>query len=74
MYYAAATDVSWKCTNFLKQQKQPPEVFRKKGVLKNLEIFTRKHQCWSLFGVFGVNFIKKILQHRYFSLNITKFF
>ena len=31
MYYAAATDVSWKCTNFLKQQKQPPEVFRKKG-------------------------------------------
>ena len=26
--------MSWECTNFLKQQKQPPMVFRKKGVLK----------------------------------------
>ena len=34
--------LSWECTNFLKQQKQPPEVFRKKGVLKNFVIFTRK--------------------------------
>ena len=64
---------SWECTNFLKQQKQPPEVFRKKGVLKNFAIFTRKHLCWSLFGVFGVNFIKKRLQRRYFPVNITKF-
>ena len=61
---------SWECTNFLKQQKQPPEVFRKKDVLKNFAIFTRKHLCWSLFGV---NFIKKRLQHRYFLVNITKF-
>ena len=63
---------SWEWTNFLKQQKQPPEVFRKKGVLKNFAIFTRKHLCWSLFGVLGVNFIKKRLQHRYFPVNITK--
>ena len=29
-------------------QKQPPGVFLKKGVLKNFEQFTGKHQCWSL--------------------------
>ena len=61
---------SWECTNFLKQ---PPEVFRKNGVLKNFAMFTRKDLCWSLFGVFEVNFIKKRLQHRYFPVNITKF-
>ena len=65
--------LSWECTNSLKQQKQPPEVFCKKGVLKNFTIFTRKHLCWSLFGVFGVNFIKKWLQHRYNPVNITKY-
>ena len=65
--------LSWECTNSLKQLKQPPEVFRKKGVLKNFTIFTGKHLCWSLFGVFGVNFIKKRLQHIYFPVNITKF-
>ena len=58
---------------FLKQQKQSTEVFRKKRVLKNFAIFTRKHLCWSLFGVFGVNIIKKALQHRCFPVNITKF-
>ena len=30
-------------------QKQPPEVFFKKGVLKNFANFTGKHLCWSLF-------------------------
>ena len=30
-------------------QKQPPEVFCKKGVLKNFANFTGKHLCWSLF-------------------------
>ena len=30
-------------------QKQPPEVFCKKGVLKNFKIFTGKHLWWSLF-------------------------
>ena len=30
-------------------QKQPPEVFYKKAVLKNFAIFRVKHLCWSLF-------------------------
>ena len=30
-------------------QKQPPEVFFKKGVLKNFANLTGKHLCWSLF-------------------------
>ena len=29
-------------------QKQPPEVFFKKGVLKNFANLTEKHLCWSL--------------------------
>ena len=32
-----------------KRQKQPPEVFSKKGALKNFANFTRKYPCWSLF-------------------------
>ena len=30
-------------------QKQPPEAFYKKAVLKNFTIFTEKHLRWSLF-------------------------
>ena len=30
-------------------QKQPPEVFYKKGILKNFAKFTGKHLCQSLF-------------------------
>ena len=30
-------------------QKQPPEVFFKKRVLKNFANLTEKHLCWSLF-------------------------
>ena len=30
-------------------QKQPPEVFFKKGVLKNFVTFTVKHLYWNLF-------------------------
>ena len=33
----------------LKIQKQPPKVFYKKGVLKNLAKLTGKHLCQSLF-------------------------
>ena len=29
-------------------QKQPPEVFCKKGVLENFANFKGKHLCWSL--------------------------
>ena len=45
-----------KCDNLLtpvstkmSYKKQPPEVFCKKGVLKNLANFTGKHLCSSLF-------------------------
>ena len=45
------------------QQKQPPEVFCKKGVLRNFASFTGRHRCQSLFfkKVAGgaCNFVKK---------------
>ena len=45
------------------QQKQPPEVFCKKGVLRNFASFTGRHLCQSLFfnKVAGgaCNFVKK---------------
>ena len=62
-----------KFTNFLQKQKQPVEVFCKKGVLKYFAIFTWKHLCWSLFaGLQACNFIKR-LRHRCFPVNIAKF-
>ena len=70
---ASTTDVFLGMYEFFKTAEAATEVFRKKVVLKNFVIFTRKHLCWRLFGVFGVNFIKKSLQHRYFLVNITKF-
>ena len=30
-------------------RKQPPEVFNKKGVIKNFAIFAGKHLSWSFF-------------------------
>ena len=55
-------------------QKQPPEVFYKKAVLKSFAIFTRKHLCWSLFLIkLFLNFIQKRHKHRWFPLNIAKF-
>ena len=30
-------------------QKQPPDVFYRKGVPKSFASFTEKHLCWSLF-------------------------
>ena len=44
-------------------QKQPPEVFFKKDVLKNFANFTGKHLCWSLFFD-KVTGLKTGLQHR----------
>ena len=35
--------------SFINTQKQPPEVFYKKGTLKNFTKFTVKHLCQSLF-------------------------
>ena len=58
-------------------QKQPPEVFCKKGVLKKFTNFTRKQLYWSLFSMkvqaWLYNFFKKRLQHRCFLLKLTKF-
>ena len=42
------------------------------SVLKHFAIFPRKHLYWSLFLIKKYNFIKKILQHRLFPLNIAK--
>ena len=41
-----------KFTNFLKQQKQSPEVFCIKGIFKNFAIFAEKHLCCSLLQTF----------------------
>ena len=61
----------------LNKQRQPPEVLYKKAVLKNFAKFIGKHLCWSLFllkvQAQAYNFIKKILQHRCFPVNIVKF-
>ena len=35
-------------TNILNLQKQPPDVFHKKAVLKKCAIFAKKHLCWNL--------------------------
>ena len=61
--------LSCKCMNFLKRQKQPAEVFHKKGTIFTKNTCIKKYLC----GLFGVNFIKKNLQNRYFPVNIMKF-
>ena len=53
-----------------------PEVFCKKGVLKNLAKFTGKLMCWSLVlnkvaGLRSAILSKKKLQHRCFPVNFT---
>ena len=58
-------------------QKQPPDVFYKKVVLKNFAIFTGKHLCWSFFWIElqtwrSLNFINKRLYHKCFPVNIAK--
>ena len=57
-------------------QKQPPDVFYKKAVLKDSAIFTAKQLCWSLFnnaaGLQPFNFIEKRLQRKSFPVNIAK--
>ena len=53
----------------VKRSNSRSQVFYKIHVLKNLEIFTRKHLCWSFFLI---NFIKNRLQNRCFPVNIAK--
>ena len=45
LYYILSFDFS----HWLSLQKQPPEVFCKKSVIRNFAKFTRKHLCQSLF-------------------------
>ena len=60
----------------LKRQKQPLELFCKKGVLWNFANFTGRHLCWSFFFIDlqeVCSFIKKRLRHRCFPEEFTKF-
>ena len=55
-----------------------PEVFCKKGVLRNFTNITGKHLCQSLFfnkvsGLRPDTLLKKRLWHRCFSVNFGKF-
>ena len=55
-----------------------PEVFGKRGVLRNFAKFTGKHLCRSLFfnivaGLRPTTFLKKILRYRCFPVNLVKF-
>ena len=57
-------------------QKQPPEVFYKKSVLKKISKFTGKYLCQSLFSIKSVRpatLLKKKSRHRCFSMNFVKF-
>ena len=59
-------------------QKQPPEVFCKKGVLRNFAKYTGKQLCQRLFfdkvaGLRPVTLLKKSLRHKCFPVNFAKF-
>ena len=56
--FTSSTTGSQVCLN----QKQPPEVFSKKGVLKNFAKFTGKHLCQSLFFNKVAGLIKFLLK------------
>ena len=55
-------------------QKQPPEVFCKKGVLRNLTKFTGKHLCQNLFFPQACNLIKKETLAQVFSCELCEIF
>ena len=59
-------------------EKQTPEVYYKKDVLKNFAKLTEKHLCQSPFfnkiaGLRPASLLKKRLWHRYFPVNFAKF-
>ena len=64
---------------FIYSQKQPPEMFYKKGVLKNFAKFTGKHMRWSLYfnkvaaSLRSTTSSQKRPQHRWFPINFAKF-
>ena len=55
---------------FYKPQKQPPEVFYKKGVLENFAISKENHLRWSLF--LACSFIKTRPHNSCFPVNFEK--
>ena len=68
----------WKLIIFFALQKQPPEVYCRKGVLKSFAKFTWKHLCQSLFFnkvacLRLATFLKKRLWHRCFPANFAEF-
>ena len=67
-------EISKRCSN----RNSRPQVFCKKGVLRNLIKFTGKHLCRSLFfnkfaGLCPATLFKKRLWHRCFPVNFIKF-
>ena len=59
----------------VKNRSSRPEVFSKKGVLRNFTKFTGNHQCQSLTSCKpqAVTLLKKKLWHRCFPMNFVKF-
>ena len=70
MYFQFMSRVQGGCWS---GQKQPPEVFCKKGVLKNFARLTGKHPCQNLFCR-PCNFIKKETLAQVFSREFYKIF
>ena len=70
--------IQLKSCNCIKIEKQPPEVFCKKGVSKNFTKFTGKHLCQSLFlnkvaDLRPETLLRKRLWHRCFPVNFANF-
>ena len=66
------------CKEIIDEQKQPPEVFYEKDILRNFAKFTGKHLCQSVFfnkvvGLRPATFFKKRLWQRCFPENFAKF-
>ena len=62
----------------MKHRSSRPEVFCRKGVLRNFTKFTGKHLCQSLLfnkvaGLRPATLLKRRLWHRCFPVNFTKF-
>ena len=67
------------CDPVKKVRSSRPEVFGKKGVIKNFTKFTGKHLCESLFlnevaALRPATLFKKKIWHRCFPVNFVKFF
>ena len=62
---------NWRIFHVTPFQWQPPEVYCKKGVLRNIPKFTGKHVCQSLLR--PATLLKKRLWHRCFPMKFAKF-